>query len=197
MEEIKIIPDDDENKFSMTEKWIDLYLASIASLKRHKDKPYFARIDFKDETMKNKDQLYIGKLSMIDENNDCVVIDWRTPIANLYYDSSLGDTSYKTNDGSYIHGNLSLKRVYTIENSKLLDYIDVHSTSDDELLKPFLGVNADNKITIDFHLIISYGVSISTVSDNLIETVKYKVEEFTGMEIEKINIFVEGVRVID
>ena len=58
-------------------------------------------------------------------------------------------------------------------------------------------VNADNKITIDFHVIISYGGSISTVSDNLIEPVKYKVEEFTGMEIEKINIFVEGVRVID
>ena len=58
-------------------------------------------------------------------------------------------------------------------------------------------VNADNKITIDFHVIISYGVSISTVSDNLIETVKYKVEEFTGMELEKINIFVAGVRVID
>ena len=146
MEEIKIIPDDDENKFSMTEKWIELYLASIASLKRHKDKPYFARIDFKDETMKNKDQLYIGKLSMLDENNDCLVIDWRTPIANLYYDSSLGQTSYKTNDGSYIHGDLSLKRVYTIEDAKLLDYLDVHSTSDDELLKPFLGVNADNKI---------------------------------------------------
>ena len=48
MEEIKIIPDDDENKFSMTGKWIDLYMASIASLKRHKDKPYFARIDFKE-----------------------------------------------------------------------------------------------------------------------------------------------------
>ena len=58
-------------------------------------------------------------------------------------------------------------------------------------------VNADNKITIDFHVIISYGVSISTVSDNLIETVKYKVEEFTGMPVEKINIYVEGVRVID
>lgn len=55
----------------------------------------------------------------------------------------------------------------------------------------------DNKITLDFHVIVSYGVSISTVSDNLISTVKYQVEEFTGMEIEKINIFVEGVRVID
>ena len=58
-------------------------------------------------------------------------------------------------------------------------------------------VNADNKITIDFHVIVSYGVSISTVSDNLIETVRYKVEEFTGLEIKKINIYVEGVRVID
>ena len=62
------------------------------------------------------------------------------------------------------------------------------------------GINVtskDNRITLDFHVIVSYGVSISTVSDNLISTVKYRVEEFTGMEIEKINIFVEGVRVID
>ena len=58
-------------------------------------------------------------------------------------------------------------------------------------------VNDENKIIIDFHVIVSYGVSIRTVSDNLIDTVKYKVEEFTGMEIEKLNIYVEGVRVID
>ena len=62
------------------------------------------------------------------------------------------------------------------------------------------GINVtinDNAISIDFHVIVSYGVSISTVADNLIENVKYKVEEFTGMTVEKINIFVEGVRVID
>lgn len=55
----------------------------------------------------------------------------------------------------------------------------------------------DNKIAFDFHVIVSYGVSISAVADNLIDSVKYRVEEFTGMEVEKINIFVEGVRVID
>ena len=55
----------------------------------------------------------------------------------------------------------------------------------------------ENRISIDFHVIVSYGVSISAVADNLIESVKYRVEEFTGMEIEKISIFVEGVRVID
>ena len=62
------------------------------------------------------------------------------------------------------------------------------------------GINVsieDNHISIDFHVIVSYGVSISAVSDNLIETVKYKVEEFTGMEVKRINIFVEGVKVID
>ncbi|MGN0385819.1 MAG: Asp23/Gls24 family envelope stress response protein [Lachnospiraceae bacterium] len=55
----------------------------------------------------------------------------------------------------------------------------------------------NNKLTLNFHVIVAYGVSILTVSDNLIENVKYKVEEFTGLTIEKINVFVEGVRVID
>ena len=55
----------------------------------------------------------------------------------------------------------------------------------------------NNKLTLDFHVIVAYGLSILAVSDNLIDSVRYKVEEFTGIEIEKINIFVEGVRVID
>jgi len=55
----------------------------------------------------------------------------------------------------------------------------------------------NHRLTLDFHVIVSYGVSILAVTDNLVSNVKYKVEEFTGMEIEKINIFVEGVRVID
>lgn len=55
----------------------------------------------------------------------------------------------------------------------------------------------NNKLILDFHVIVAYGVSIVTVCDNLLSNVKYKVENFTGLEIEKINIFVEGVRVID
>ena len=60
-----------------------------------------------------------------------------------------------------------------------------------------VAVGEDNEIEIDFHVIIAYGVAIVTVCDNLIETVKYKVEQFTGMKVNKINIHVEGVRVID
>lgn len=55
----------------------------------------------------------------------------------------------------------------------------------------------DNMLEIDFHVIVSYGVSICTVVDNLIDNVKYKVQEYTGLKIKKINVYVDGVRVID
>ena len=54
-----------------------------------------------------------------------------------------------------------------------------------------------DELSIDFHIIVAYGVSISTVCDNLISTVQYSIEEMTGMKVKAINIFVEGVRVID
>lgn len=55
----------------------------------------------------------------------------------------------------------------------------------------------DSHIRLEFHVIVAYGVSICAVADNLIANVKYKVEEFTGMDVDSINIYVEGVRVID
>ena len=55
----------------------------------------------------------------------------------------------------------------------------------------------DNKLILDFHIIVAYGLSISAITQNLIETIQYKAEKFTGMEVKKINIFVEGVRIID
>lgn len=60
-----------------------------------------------------------------------------------------------------------------------------------------VSISDENKITLSFHVIVAYGVSISAVTDNLISNVKYKVEEFSGMSVDKINIYIEGVRVID
>ncbi|MGN0435263.1 MAG: Asp23/Gls24 family envelope stress response protein [Wujia sp.] len=58
-------------------------------------------------------------------------------------------------------------------------------------------IGEDNELVIDFHIIVAYGVCITTVCDNLINTVKYSIEEMTSMTVKSINIFVEGVRVID
>ena len=57
--------------------------------------------------------------------------------------------------------------------------------------------NEDGELDIDFHIIVAYGVNIATIADNIISNVKYKIEEFTGMKVNKVNVFVEGVRTID
>ena len=58
-------------------------------------------------------------------------------------------------------------------------------------------IDENNEITIDFHIIVAYGVNIATIAENIISSVKYKIEEFTGMTVKKVNIYVEGVRTID
>lgn len=58
-------------------------------------------------------------------------------------------------------------------------------------------IDEDNEVILSFHVIVAYGVSIFTVSDNLISSVKYEVEKFSGLKVKKIQIYVEGVRIID
>lgn len=55
----------------------------------------------------------------------------------------------------------------------------------------------EGRLTIIFHIIVAYGVSIRTVVSNLISTVKYQVEDFAEMKVKAVNVYVEGVRVID
>ena len=58
-------------------------------------------------------------------------------------------------------------------------------------------IEENNTLDIGLHIVVAYGVSISAVAENLIENVKYKVEAFTGMKVNQIHVYVEGVRVVD
>lgn len=58
-------------------------------------------------------------------------------------------------------------------------------------------ISPENEIVIDFHVIVAYGVAVSAVAENLVSNVKYIIENSTGFKVKRINIFVEGVRVID
>jgi uncharacterized alkaline shock family protein YloU len=53
----------------------------------------------------------------------------------------------------------------------------------------------NDEIIIDLYIIVEYGISIAAVANNMIQTVKYNVENFTGMSVKKVNVMVEGVRV--
>ncbi len=145
MESLKRGIDDENAMYSVEETYIGMYLKENISLKRHKDAPYFARIDFKEEKDAEEKKYYLGKVGLVDDSANQYIVDWRAPIANLYYDSALGDSEYHTKKETF-KGELKLKRVFTIKDGNLETFMDVNNTSDDELLKPYLGVNTDSKI---------------------------------------------------
>lgn len=109
-------------------------------------KPYFARIHFQ-RTGEQEEFLYIGKTSLFhNETNEPVIVDWRSPVANVYYDGRLGDVSYEVR-GEELTGHLFAKRQYKIDNAELLDIRDVDLTTNDELLQDALTGKADVRLT--------------------------------------------------
>ena len=117
--------------------------SEINSIEKAKSNPYFARIDFKSKNF--LDKCYIGKKGVTDYDNNVITVDWRAPISSLYYDSNVGECKYIAPEG-IIEGILLLKRQYTIEKGKLINFNDVDTVSNDELLKPYLSVSADNRL---------------------------------------------------
>lgn len=109
-------------------------------------KPYFARIHFEKEG-EPAEKLYIGKTSLFDrDTQEPVIVDWRSPVANVYYDGRLGDLTYLVNEVEN-KGQLYSKRQYKIENGKLLDVRDIDLTTNDDLLQDALEGKADVRLT--------------------------------------------------
>ena len=54
---------------------------------------------------------------------------------------------------------------------------------------------ADDKLDVDLFIIVEYGISISEVCKTIVETVRYKIESMTGIQIRNICVSVEGIRV--
>lgn len=65
----------------------------------------------------------------------------------------------------------------------------------EQLTKGIKVTTIDDKINIDLYIVLQYGVKISVVADNIISRIKYSVETFSGVSVENVNIFVQGVRV--
>jgi len=51
-----------------------------------------------------------------------------------------------------------------------------------------------DRIYIDVYVLVKYGVSITAVAESLKESVKYKVEKFTGMIVDSVNVNIIGVK---
>lgn len=161
------------NNQTMIENLTEIYLEKIRLMEKSLNKPYFARLDFKRDGESDIEELYIGKVGIIDEKNNNIIIDWRAPVSSMYYDSNIGDASYKAPEGTCT-GKLLLKRQYEIENKQLKSYQDVDTVSNDELLKPYLEASVDNRLK------------------NIVSTIQHEQNRIIRESVNK-NLIIQGV----
>lgn len=125
----------------------DKFTQRIKNLKMVINKPYFARVDFIEKGDIKRDAFYLGKVMVTDHNTlEQIVIDWRAPIADLYYEGRLGEASYNCPAGN-IEGEIKLKRQYFFNKAgELENVMDIDITTNDEMLQPFLAANSDTRL---------------------------------------------------
>ena len=95
--------------------------------------PYFAKIALQFKEGHPAKELYIGSAGISDENYRRLVVDWRSPVAEVYYNQTMGPTSYVA-DGRTIHVDLQLRRQFEIEEDRLITYFDSDVAIEDKLL---------------------------------------------------------------
>ena len=125
----------------------DKFTQRIKNLKMVINKPYFARVDFIEKGDIKRDAFYLGKVMVTDHNTlEQIVIDWRAPIADLYYEGRLGEANYNCPAGN-IDGEIKLKRQYFFnKDGELENVMDIDITTNDEMLQPFLAANSDTRL---------------------------------------------------
>ena len=113
----------------------------LQTLSVMKDSPYFARIDFKED--RETETLYLGIASLRDLAEETIVIDWRAPIANLYYEGEIGPAFYET-ETDRIDVDLQLKRQFKIQEGRILSMVDTSEVINDDFLLEILDESSSN-----------------------------------------------------
>lgn len=95
--------------------------------------PYFAKVRLEMRPGRPAQDVYIGATGVTDENRRPLIVDWRSPIAETYYNQEMGPTSYQV-DGRTRTVNLLLRRQFDITGSVLRMYFDTTVAIEDSLL---------------------------------------------------------------
>ena len=130
-----------------TANFFEMSQSELESLKIASNKPYFARVDFVRNDDEEGEILYFGKTSLYQrESQEQIIVDWRSPIANLYYEGRIGEVEYHA-EGETFSGNITLKRQLMIEGGELEEVRDIDLTTTDELLQESLSKSSSNRLT--------------------------------------------------
>lgn len=98
-----------------------------------KPQPYFAKVVLQYKPGADPKEIYIGNAGISDDTYHRLVVDWRSPVAEVYYNQSNGPTSYEAN-GRTIKVDMKLRRQFDIADDTLKAYFDTTVAIQDELL---------------------------------------------------------------
>ncbi len=149
---------DDETKaetYGELEVWnryIDTYNVQSEALRNKKTRiesllkaPYFAKITLQFDPSEEPESYYIGNVEMSENGATPIVVDWRSPIAEVYYNQENGHTFYEVN-GNRIDVDLQLRRQFDLDRDKLNSYFDTQVAIEDPLLLRSLSKQRSDKM---------------------------------------------------
>ncbi|MGL5379311.1 HelD family protein [Clostridium sp.] len=142
-DEDKLIEYFDHERYVKEEayKTIDRKLGEFTKLK---ESPYFGKVTFVDEGI--GETAYIGRYGLTPEGSyEPVVVDWRAPVASLFYKGMIGKTSYKAPNGE-VPVDIIERRQLIVKKAKLEGFFDSDINVQDEILQMVLSSNSGEKL---------------------------------------------------
>lgn len=183
----------DLNTYSNIQKGISKKLLEIESAL---DCPYFGRVDFKEDNSNEFEPLYIGKVGFR-QGSKYGVIDWRMPIASIFYECENGRAKYEAPGGTF-SGDVKLKRQYTIKDSQLISFAD--DVIADKIAKTIEKVASKGREPIKDD-VISDPILLEKLKQNsdkklkdIIETIRAEQNKIIRQPLNKV-LVVQGVAV--
>ena len=129
----------------LKENLMAMYAKQMFKMEKAVKSPYFGRMDFRSQYDDDYNKLYIGRIGLTDDNGKTIIIDWRTPVASMFYNNSIGQAQYMAPQG-IIKGDINLKRQIVIEDKQLKSVLDTDIVTNDEILQEYLDIHADEKM---------------------------------------------------
>lgn len=127
--------------FHNTQSQLNENRRELIRYRKARKKPYFGRIDFRDPKLPCAESYYVGRVGISEDGYHPTVIDWRAPVASVYYENTMGRCSYTVKNEGHCEIELKRKRTYEIADDRLLDFYDSDVVANDALLTRYLAKN--------------------------------------------------------
>ena len=123
----------------------DAAAEKLGRVKRLLKAPYFARVKLQFGPSEEPEDYYIGSAGVSENAFEHLVVDWRSPIAETYYNQENGKTFYTVN-GRKVDVDLQLRRQYNLEEDRLFSFFDTQVAIEDPMLLQSLASSRTDKM---------------------------------------------------